>query len=512
MSTLRLSSGIGLLTAALLFTLTPVLYAADPTLALDLGNGVKLDLVLIPSGGFMQGSPTSEPERGADEAQRFVHLSKDYYIGRTAVTRAQWERFATETGYRTEAESGPSGGFGWDGKALTQRKDFTWRNPGFAQDATHPVTIITYPDAEAFCKWLSQKVGRKVTLPTEAQWEYASRAGATTAWHNESDDPASADQVAWHKGNAGFTTHPVTSTKPNGWGLYVGGNVAEWCQDWYAPYENGPLSDPIQTNQNLSDKPRRVLRGGSWNRDGKNTRSAARFRSDARSRNADIGFRIVAATVVTPPPAPASDAPLLPRSQPSRSSTPSTSSPGTQPDFTPSDSHTSDSSSRPATWVDTLLGFVCCLGLPLLLLGGLIFFIMKKVSGNARATSTAGTAGTTARAMADALSRPGTMQGTPKLRIVDDGFWMLLDVVPSTTIDYVFRPRGGMEARGSVNYQPGPEGHFVYTGVRPESVRVVSAGGVPMSDVFTSGSSPSSLHSNDRRDDDHRPPTYPSAY
>jgi formylglycine-generating enzyme required for sulfatase activity len=510
MSTLRLLSGIGLLTAALI-TLSPVLRAADPTLALDLGNGVKLDLVLIPSGGFMQGSPVSEAERGEDEPQRFVHLSKDYYIGKTAVTRTQWERFAAETGYRTEAESGPSGGFGWDGKALVQAKQYTWRSPGFAQDGSHPVTIITYPDAEAFCKWLSQKAGRKITLPTEAQWEYASRGGATTAWHNESDDAASADQVAWHKGNAGFATHPVTSAKPNGWGLYIGGNVAEWCQDWYAPYENGPLNDPIQTNQNLSDKPRRVLRGGSWNRDAKNTRSAARFRADARSRNADIGFRVVAATVAAPVSAPASDAPLLPRSQPSTSSSsPATSSPGTQPNFTPDGPHASDSSQRPTTWVDGLFGFVCCLGLPLALVGGLIYFIVKKVS-NSASTVPAHGGGTTAKAMADALSKPSVMRGMPKLRIVDDGFWMLLDVLPNTDIDYLFRPKGGMEARGSVNYQPGPEGHFVYTGTRPESVRVVSAGGVPMDDVFTSGSSPSSFTDN-RRDDDNTPPRYPSAY
>lgn len=508
MSTLRLIPGIGLLTAVLI-TLSPALRAADPALVLDLGGGVKLDLVLIPSGGFMQGSPASEPERGEDEAQRFVHLSKEYYLGKTAVTRAQWERFAAETGYRTEAESGPSGGFGWDGKALVQAKQYTWRSPGFAQDGSHPVTIVTYPDAEAFCKWLSKKSGRKISLPTEAQWEYACRAGTTTAWHSESDDPAAANEVAWHKGNAGNTTHPVTSTKPNGWGLHMGGNVAEWCQDWYGPYENGPLTDAVQTNQSLSDKPRRVLRGGSWNRDAKNTRSAARFRSDARSRNADIGFRIVAATVATPAAAPASDAPLLPRSQPS---VPVTPTPPTDSGFTPGGSHVSHTVERPTTWVDGLIGFVCCLGLPLALVGGLIYFIVKRASGNARTVQTAGAAGTTAKAMADALSRPSTMRGMPKLRIVEDGFWMLLDVLPNTNIDYLFRPKGGMEARGTVNYQPGPEGHFVYTGVRPESVRVVSAGGVPMDDVFTSGSSPSSPLADDRRDDDTSPPRYPSAY
>jgi hypothetical protein len=291
--------------------------------------------------------------------------------------------------------------------------------------------------------------------------------------------------------------------------LHIGGNVAEWCQDWYAPYENGPITDPVQTNQNLSDKPRRVLRGGSWNRDPKNTRSAARFRADARSRNADIGFRIVAATALTPAPPAESEAPLLPRSQP-RSSTTS-SQPG-PPAVPPSaQGHESTATKPQGTFFDAVFGFVCCIGLPLLVLGGAIYVIVKKAGRNASVPTAPG-GGTTAKAVADALSKPSLIRGMPKIRIADDGFWMLLDVLQDSPIEYVFRPKGGMEARGTVNYQPGPQGQFVYTGVRPESVRVVSAGGVPMDDVFTSGSSSPSPLSSDRRDDDNSPPRYPSAY
>ncbi|HEY1121254.1 MAG TPA: SUMF1/EgtB/PvdO family nonheme iron enzyme, partial [Haloferula sp.] len=294
------------LTAIGVLLFAGVAFAADPVLKLDLGSGSTMDLVLVPAGQFTQGSPSSEASRSSDEAQRQVQISRDYYIGRTAVTRDQWERFIADTRYRTEAETGTSGGYGWDGTALSQRKDFTWRNPGFPQTAEHPVCLVTFPDAQAFCAWLEKKSGRKVTLPTEAQWEYACRAGTTTAWHGANAE------IAWHKGNAGNSTHPVDSKPANPWGLFIAGNVSEWCLDWYAPYSAGDAVDPRQDNPNLSDKPRRVLRGGSWNRGASNTRSAARYRADPRSRNADIGFRILCSTEVAVAPKPPAAAELPP--------------------------------------------------------------------------------------------------------------------------------------------------------------------------------------------------------
>jgi formylglycine-generating enzyme required for sulfatase activity len=267
--------------------------SAEPSLTLDLGENVSLELVLIKHGSFQMGSAPEELKRNTDETRHPVTITKDYYIGKFPVTLAQFDRFISETRYRTEAETGRSGGFGWDGSRLKQDPMFSWRSTGFEQQDKQPVTTLSYADAVEFCDWLSRKTGRTISLPTEAQWEYACRAGTTTAWHN-GNDPAKAVEIAWFKPRSQNATHAVESLKPNAWGLYIGGNVNEWCKDWYAPYASGPgTTDPEQTNSGLSDKPRRVLRGGSWLREVQNTRSAARYRNDPGSRNADNGFRII---------------------------------------------------------------------------------------------------------------------------------------------------------------------------------------------------------------------------
>jgi len=185
------------------------------TLRLDLGSGVGIDLVLVKAGAFRQGSPQTEAERADDEAMREVTLTKDFYIGVHEVTVGQFGRFVAETGYKTESEKGTSGGFGWNGRALEQRPAFNWRNPGFVQTDRHPVTIVTFDDAVAFTSWLSKKSGRAVSLPTEAQWEFASRANSTSAYPSGAAKATQPATLGWSKANAGEGAHPVGEKTPN---------------------------------------------------------------------------------------------------------------------------------------------------------------------------------------------------------------------------------------------------------------------------------------------------------
>src|SRR5262245_51793706 len=268
-----------------------------PTLRLDLGGGVQMDLVLVKAGSFEQGSTDGEPGRGADEARRQVTLTRDFYIGKHEVTVRQFSRFVQETGYKTEAEKGTSGGFGWDGKALVQSPRYHWRDPGYPVSDEHPVTIVTFDDALAFAAWLQRRAGREVTLPTEAEWEYAARGGSRGSFPSGEAEKA-ARLVGWYRANASTGPQPVGQKQPNGYGLYdTAGNVSEWCRDWYGPYLPGPVTDPLETRQTLSDRPRRVLRGGSWLRPARDLRAAARYRNTPGSRNADNGFRVVVSVV-----------------------------------------------------------------------------------------------------------------------------------------------------------------------------------------------------------------------
>jgi formylglycine-generating enzyme required for sulfatase activity len=214
------------------------------TISFDVGGGVKMDLVLIRSGSFMMGDENGDAE---EKPAHKVTIAKPFYLGKYEVTQEQWNAVIGS-------------------------------NRSHYQGATNPVERISWEDCQKFVKKLNEKFaesGVTFSLPTEAQWEYACRGGASTRY-SFGDDEASLSEYSWFEGNAGGKTHPVGKKKPNAWGLYdMHGNVWEWCADWYEGnyYEPSPASDP--TGQATGSH--RVLRGGSWSDGAFNCRSAYRY-------------------------------------------------------------------------------------------------------------------------------------------------------------------------------------------------------------------------------------------
>jgi formylglycine-generating enzyme required for sulfatase activity len=293
--------GISFVLASIVALAAPAAHAdggspasAEDVVVLDLG-GTTLETRRVPHGSFTQGSAAGEPGHDKDEEPaRPVTITKDFWIGKFPVTRGQFAKFVADTRYVSDAEKGQSGGSGWDGKALVQKKDFSWKNPGFTQTDEHPVVMVSYGDATAFVGWASRKTGKRVRLPTEAEWEFAARGGTTTAWYGGAAAEAEPAAFGWFKGNAGNGTRPVGQKKPNPLGLYdLSGNVFEWCRDFYGPYHEGVAVDPEASTNTGNEPERRVLRGGSWLKDSKRGRSGARYRNAPGSRNADNGFRVV---------------------------------------------------------------------------------------------------------------------------------------------------------------------------------------------------------------------------
>ena len=276
---------------------------------IDLGGGVKLTMVLIPPGEFMMGSTEEEQKRFLEEAkadddewgieriptegpQHRVRITKPFYLGRYEVTRGQFRQFVKETQFRTDAEQDRQGGRRLvDGKWV-QDPRFIWSaDPGFAQTDDHPVVNVSWNDAMAFCQWLSNKQDG-VKLPSEAQWEYACRAGTSTYWHC-GDDRALLRQCAWLVDNSGGKAHPVGQLKWNPWGLYdMHGNAFEWCADRFEPdyYSQSPTDDPIGPSTDSY----RVYRGGCWFNPARFCRSAYRNRFVRSYRITNLGFRVAA--------------------------------------------------------------------------------------------------------------------------------------------------------------------------------------------------------------------------
>ncbi len=225
------------------------------TETVDLGSGVKIELAWCPAGSFMMGSPSTEANRESDESQHRVTLTKSFWLGRTEVTQAQWEAIMGS-------------------------------NPSKFKGSDLPVETVSWDDCLAFIRKLNGKLetgNLNFRLPTEAEWEYACRAGSTGPY------AGTLEEMGWYFSNSGNTIHAVGRKCANAWGLYdMHGNVWEWCQDWYAEYPAGSVTDP----EGPASGAGRVRRSGGWNMSKGNCRSADRNRPGPGIQIIYVGFRL----------------------------------------------------------------------------------------------------------------------------------------------------------------------------------------------------------------------------
>jgi formylglycine-generating enzyme required for sulfatase activity len=245
------------------------------------GTRVSFAMAGIPGGTFLMGSPKDEKGRRDDEGPLHPVAIRPFWMGKCEVTWDEYNLFYKDRpGLRSEQRQAEKEGNPARIDALS-RPTPPYIDPtfGFGEEG-YPVVSVSHHAAMTYCRWLSLKTGRTYRLPTEAEWEWACRAGTTTAYFF-GDDPAKLGQYAWYADNAGEVTHPVGRKKPNPWGLYdMLGNVAEWCLDSYdsRAYARfpalrpalGPLVPPT------ADRFPNVVRGGSWDDKAAQMRCAAR--------------------------------------------------------------------------------------------------------------------------------------------------------------------------------------------------------------------------------------------
>ena len=329
-----------------------------PTQSLDLGNGVKLDLVLIPAGKFMMGTP--EPTPVDEVAFQNKILTGQALLAVSAVTllvmltvviiRAIRQKLRPQVSLGrlllvTVAAGGCLlSGLHWRHSVQTlatanaeyaaaqvrynsanpaekpahpvtlttpfymgkftvtqeQYQVFIGANPSQFKGKDIPVETVSWDDAQAFCKKLTEQTKQTIRLPTEAEWEYACRAGTTTTYHS-GDSEADLARAAWYNGNSKNTTHPVGQKEPNSFGLYdMHGNVWQWCQDQWDEnyYSKSPAENPQGPDQSAGAV--RLLRGGSWSNDPVYCRSAYRYWYAPINRSYGLGFRVVVPSFRTP--------------------------------------------------------------------------------------------------------------------------------------------------------------------------------------------------------------------
>ncbi len=242
------------------------------------GTKVSFEMIAVSGGNFTMGSPASEKGRNADEGPQHDVELRPFWIGKTEVTWDEYDLYAFSMDVPPPSTSQPPAAAQTGADAVTRpTPPYGDESFGYGK-GTQPAINMTWHAAMEYCRWLSVKTGKQYRLPTEAEWEYAARAGTTTAY-SYGDDPQALGDYAWTRENSGEKPHPVASKKPNAWGLYdVHGNVSEWILDQFDPkyYEKvkpgavGPVLLP--NNRRVPH----VSRGGSWDDEAGRARSAAR--------------------------------------------------------------------------------------------------------------------------------------------------------------------------------------------------------------------------------------------
>lgn len=277
------------------------------------GTEVSYEMVPIPGGEFLMGSPDSEAGRQKDEGPQVKVKIEPFWMGKYEVTWNEYDIWSFNLDIqRRKTLSLPATELDAKSDAVTRpTKPYTDMTFGMGHDG-YPAICMTQLAAKTYCRWLSEKTGHYYRLPTEAEWEYAARAGTTTAYSN-GDDPAKLDEYAWHFNNSDEKYHPIGKKKPNPWGLHdMHGNVSELCLDQYfedryatLKKQGGVVSNPLAVVTKLYPI---VARGGSWDDDPEGLRSAARYFSTPEWKQQDpqipkslwyftdalhVGFRVV---------------------------------------------------------------------------------------------------------------------------------------------------------------------------------------------------------------------------
>jgi formylglycine-generating enzyme required for sulfatase activity len=254
------------------------------TLSLDGAEGEKkgrltFNFIRIDPGTFQMGSNNGDSD---EKPVHTVTITEPFEISDHEVTVGEYRKFVESTGYEPPTKTGYKGSYSENSSCNWNRKN--------VED--HPVNCVSWEDAQSFISWLNMQAGKPLyRLPTEAEWEYAARAGTKTEWAC-GDGEWCLTQMGWFEKNSGGKTHPVKTKTPNYWKLYdMHGNLWEWCQDWYDSdyYSNSPKKDPM----NSSGGSHRVRRGGSWSNHAESCRSANRYRDSPDYRSSDFGFRLV---------------------------------------------------------------------------------------------------------------------------------------------------------------------------------------------------------------------------